>query len=468
MTYANTVRNNKKQINYPHANQGIVMDNIKEIHLEEYLLELQNIINPQKIHSASRMSNKIYIFFIDKQTTDNFTEKYKSINVLNNIIEIKRYTDYTKRIIISNCLPMIPNSVIEQKLIELSIHLASSINILRIGTRYDAFKHILSSRRQTYIIPNDNVVLPESLNIEYNNKTYKIYLMEDSLRCSNCFKHGHNEDVCHQAAKESDERTTLTENSPSTSGIQNLAQTYIETTLSQGISNFVNNQPPPIQPQTEVNNELINTNTSVKETEQIKQTPSTEIQTNLHQMTKRQLEEQYKELSSRMELLRQQMNEEEDNDEEESQDEEIELTNTLETATPHQPIKRPAESSHNSEENLSYTETTASDDEVRTKHKKPKSLTPKLTIEQQMENIRIDIEENPQNYALSFDQLKDFLENTPGHKNILSLAQEYTSDIPQLITTLNRLYKNLYNNKLKNRVTRILKKLKNGDYIMEH
>lgn len=472
MSYANKLKTNKKQYAYPHANQGIVMENIKEIHLEEYLLELQKIVEPQKIHSASRMSNKIYIFFSDKQTTDNFIEQHKIINVLNNKITISKYTDYTKKIIISNCLPMIPNSIIEQKLTELGIQLASSINILRIGTRYDAFKHILSFRRLTYIIPNDKITLPEHLNIEYNNKTHKIYLMEDSQRCSYCNRQGHNENECHQTniQQETNEEeepnnvihltTTPSENATQKKTQQKSTQEIEEL---QQIKKYFNNLASPEQPKPDQEN--LQTNITTNE---ISQEPfHNKKQTIQTQSSEQQLKEQMEEVAAKYELIKQQYKEKQT---ENHTHEQVLIENTNESPTLYPTTKRPALNSHSSEENL---EQNTPNKKLGAKPKKQRSLSPKTDINEQMEEIKIELDKNSDKYALNYDQLQDFIENAQGHKDIAALANEYTTDTDQLIKTLDKLYKILQNSKIKNRFTRIIKKLqinqnKNDNPSMEY
>lgn len=62
-------------------------------------------------------------------------------------------------------------------------------------------------------------------------------------------------------------------------------------------------------------------------------------------------------------------------------------------------------------------------------------------------------------YVLNYEQFKDFIAKAAGNKNIALLASIYTNDIAGLTKTLRELYPHFKERAIKNRITRIIKKL---------
>ncbi|GLV40930.1 hypothetical protein CBL_08504 [Carabus blaptoides fortunei] len=75
-----------------------------------------------------------------------------------------------------------------------------------------------------------------------------------------------------------------------------------------------------------------------------------------------------------------------------------------------------------------------------TKKSRSDSPSPTRSIEEQLEPIRNKIEVNPERYIPSYEELKDFLENTFGNNEPLSVAREYTDDISALLNMMYDLY----------------------------
>lgn len=79
-----------------------------------------------------------------------------------------------------------------------------------------------------------------------------------------------------------------------------------------------------------------------------------------------------------------------------------------------------------------------------------------------LKDIRVEIENNPDNYILNYDNLKDLIENAHGHKNKAQLIYEYTPEPPKLQQMLKNLYPLLQDTKMKNRFTRLINKINNS------
>lgn len=83
--------------------------------------------------------------------------------------------------------------------------------------------------------------------------------------------------------------------------------------------------------------------------------------------------------------------------------------------------------------------------------------TPVLTVH--MENVRQMMEENPTQYTVNYSTLKCIIENSFGKSDPLCEARRFTDDIPGLLQTLTEIYPHITDKSIKNRCTRLKKKL---------
>ena len=136
-------------------------------------MAIANIISLKNIIFISRISkDRLYIFLSNKIWVDELINNHETIYINDKPIKIRRYHNPNKRIILSNVCPTILDEIILQALYLINIIHVSSITNL--GARiYEAgFEHILSFRRQMYIIPDDFDKLPSSVVITHKNKNY--------------------------------------------------------------------------------------------------------------------------------------------------------------------------------------------------------------------------------------------------------------------------------------------------------
>ena len=97
----------------------------------------------------------------------------------------------TKRIILSNVCPIIPHNVILNTFKQMGIRIVSPISFITVGFTETGFTHILSFRRQVYIYPDDANKLAASLQVNYNDTSYWIFISTDNLECFQCKRQGH-------------------------------------------------------------------------------------------------------------------------------------------------------------------------------------------------------------------------------------------------------------------------------------
>lgn len=81
------------------------------------------------------------------------------------------------------------------------------------------------------------------------------------------------------------------------------------------------------------------------------------------------------------------------------------------------------------------------------------------STEELLEPIREEMINNPNKYILSYEDLKDFLENVHGSNDQLNIARDYTPDIDGLLETLRTLYPYLEKRCIKGRFTRIMERI---------
>ncbi|CAI6369907.1 unnamed protein product [Macrosiphum euphorbiae] len=171
------------------------MDNIPQI---EYVIAISKIIPPKNIKFVSRMSNNRFcVYFNDKNTVDLLIKNHPIIK-LNDLtsIKIRRLVNPTKRIIISNVSPAIPNDKIIVELQNRNIQLLSPITHINAGFNIKDLAHILSFRRQVYIFHYDFHKIPESLLVKAENELHRIVLTDDILTCYKCKLTGHTSKLC--------------------------------------------------------------------------------------------------------------------------------------------------------------------------------------------------------------------------------------------------------------------------------
>ena len=176
----------------PKKDQAIILDSINGLTVKQYVIEIAKLTSPINIRFVSRISNnRICMYLASKEIADEMIYKHKYITLNNIKITIKPFIARAKRIILSNVLPSIPNSVIEDQLIKNKIKLESKITYIKSGYKETIFLHIQSFRRQVYIDPKDIPGMPSSITVEYEDIVNRIFLEPETTTCYLCKQEGH-------------------------------------------------------------------------------------------------------------------------------------------------------------------------------------------------------------------------------------------------------------------------------------
>ncbi|KAL6256675.1 hypothetical protein P5V15_012792 [Pogonomyrmex californicus] len=149
---------------FPKKEQAIVLDAIEEISIKEYILAVGNIVKPNNIRFASRISNNRICFYLaDVFIIQSLTRIKTNVNIKSHALTIRPLILESKRVLLSNVCPSIPHDVIINKLTDLGIKCTLAVSFIKAGISESGFSHILSFRRQVYISPEDIDKLPDAI-----------------------------------------------------------------------------------------------------------------------------------------------------------------------------------------------------------------------------------------------------------------------------------------------------------------
>lgn len=434
----------------PTRDQAIVIEASDNIMLKDYVLAVGQLTDPSNIRFVSRISNgRICIYLTNKKIVEDITTKYTRIKINNESLMIRPLITKTKRVILSNVCPVIPNSVIEEKFSQYGIKPSSSIDYIRAGISIPGFSHVLSFRRQMYVQPDDADKLPESMQIAHEGINYWIYISGDTPMCFLCKQEGHFARQCRNKPNDI----------PSTLALADKEQIVLQSDLN------------PTELADSQNNSDLNTNMPTEDnTNILKQGIPTTEEVNTSNELAQNLTNDY---------LHDNTNKSCNQSEKNTQPNDLEEFPYLpkKTAIPSGKKKNPKRSLVSSEsanqvnddpeiisDNISD-EATATQDYIETKSKPPKKRTKTLhnlsIIEESLLSVQTIVESSPNEFVLNFLQLKSFIENTIGTADVSSVAKSHTSDINGLVDTLHKLYPHFTNQSIKNKITRIINKLIN-------
>jgi len=118
----------------PKVNQAIVFNSINNIKKIEYVSAISKIVPAENIIFVSRISNNRFcVFFNSQAVMENLLKTHSSIHVNGIDNPIRRLINASKRIILSNVYPTIPNQLILNALHQLGIKTTSEITHMKAG-----------------------------------------------------------------------------------------------------------------------------------------------------------------------------------------------------------------------------------------------------------------------------------------------------------------------------------------------
>lgn len=360
-------------VKFPTKDQAIVFNTIDNSKLQDYLLQLGPIVNPKNILFSSRISNnRICVYLDSKESVDQFLNNHGSITINGEAIRARRLIAPSDRLVISNISPTIPHEVLVEELRNLGLTLISPVTFLRIGATNPEYSHILSFRRQVYITPAEDTIIPNSIELTHDDLTYRIFLSRDSQTCFECKMTGHIASKC-----------------PTKLSAQN--QQPINHTIINECT--ASRNPPETSPDVQ---QISSATTETPDDHSNEGTTST---------GKR---------------------------------------NVSEILTP------TSEDSPNFATPRDITTT------KKIKHDQSSNI---LIDKESMQPIMDFLNQQTEPTVINSNQLKDFIENSHGTKDVLSISKDYTEDTPALIKLLLDVHSHIEGRALKMRCTKLRKKL---------
>lgn len=189
MKYSSVV----KKVNIPNKELGVVlMATNKDIRAMEYIKNIGNIVTPKNITHASWMgNNRFCIFLKDVSSVDMLMLNRNFIKIDGVDIPMRRLVTPAKRIILSGVMPFVSDEAIENLLKANGLQVVSPVTHLKISQGDDEYSHILSFRRQVFIVPPESGELPASFDLEYQQENLRIFLESEKIICYKCKNDGH-------------------------------------------------------------------------------------------------------------------------------------------------------------------------------------------------------------------------------------------------------------------------------------
>lgn len=410
---------------FPKKNQAIVFNVRENTPLENYLYPIGDIVGPANVTHAYKLSNgRFCIWFNKKELVDQIINQNRFITINeDDTIEIRRYVNPAIRVIISNVCASVTDAIIEDAFATLNIKLASHVSDLKstYGERPD-FKHVLGSRRQVYVAPDQQNLIPHSIIITHEETEYRLYLNQPDTLCTNCEQKGHTYIFC----PNQNNAPTLTEQKTTPTQMENLLLDIEEATT----------ETPKATPET-----IPTTSETIPATPETIQTPNSPNPTqNLNNITVSQTDI-------------------EDSD----------VDPFIKPPTKNNP-KRSARSSLADDSSIE----SSREDEMDTgepktnkpkgKPKKIRAISPEnlplVTVEDVLSPLKEEIKNNPKTYLFSYPLYLQYLDKAQRTNEQLKLASKFTKNTSGLILALQEIHKNITGRIPRGRITRIINRLK--------
>lgn len=422
-TYANKTKQPTTPI-IPQKNQGIIVAALDSVPAIEYVYALAEIIKPQNILYFNKIShNRISIFLTKKEIVDELINTNQKLIINNQSLEIRRLVSSNKRIIIGNAPPYIPHHLIENKLKEQNLTLTSPINFLNAGIKKPGFENIRLFARQVFIQDTPNLIIPDTIRINYEDLDYLIFLTDTSIRKNNDanlsqpITQKNNETEIAQK----NNKQKMNEPVPTASECQNITES--PNTITTTVEIHHNNDT--TLTQTHKKTDIIEPFDNNFQQNSTNNTPITLTQTQINTD----------------EITIDKMNTEEIISQE-ADDESSLISDASYEILPKSKGKR-----------LKKTQLSPR------KPERSESPENKISLEDMLNNIKTEIDLNQKNYILSYEQFYDFIENAQGSNDPLNLAYDYTTNIPELLKNMDKLKSKLTHRKIKTTFTHITSRI---------
>ncbi|XP_051775232.1 uncharacterized protein LOC127525935 [Erpetoichthys calabaricus] len=168
---------------------GIKFISEEFVPLEAGVLAVGEVIGCENIKSASRMSGSIVAFLSSEDLVPIMVEKGVVIN--GSFVQVSPLAVPSRRVTISNAPPFLKNETIAKEL-ERHGRLVSKIRYIPLGCKSPDLKHVLSFRRQVYMVLNRmDGDLNVAMKFRVDGFDYVIFVTLNEMKCFGCGSEAH-------------------------------------------------------------------------------------------------------------------------------------------------------------------------------------------------------------------------------------------------------------------------------------
>lgn len=157
--------------------------------VESCSLAVGEMVGYDSVKSASKMNNGVVLFLDSLDKVHMVVEQ--GVVIQGTLVPVMPLSSPTKKIILSKVAPFISNEMLQKELMRHG-QLMSPIKMLPLGCKSPLLKHVVSFRRQVFMILKNNT---EELNLllkfRVDNSDYTVHVSSDTMKCFGCGKEGH-------------------------------------------------------------------------------------------------------------------------------------------------------------------------------------------------------------------------------------------------------------------------------------
>ena len=154
------------------------------------------MIGYDSVKSASRMNNGVVIFLDSVDKVSVVVER--GVVIKDTFVQVMPLVNPAKKIILSKVPPFISNEMLQRELARHG-HLMSAIKPIPLGCKSPHLKHVVSFRRQVFMILKNNT---EELNLilkfRVDDFDYVVHVSSERMKCFGCGMEGHLIRTCPQ------------------------------------------------------------------------------------------------------------------------------------------------------------------------------------------------------------------------------------------------------------------------------
>lgn len=165
-----------------------------DVSVEDCLIAVSAVVGGNNIQSASRMNKAIVFFLSESLMVDELIESGLTIN--DSFVPVLPLSSPSKKVVFSNVPPFIKNETLEQ-LLQRYGKIISPIKMIPLGCKNAEIKHVMSFRRQAFmILNNQSDPLNLSAKLSFEGKDYTVFISSESMKCFVCGDFGHVRQTC--------------------------------------------------------------------------------------------------------------------------------------------------------------------------------------------------------------------------------------------------------------------------------